>query len=274
MTNLGARIDRAGQFRVTNVPPGRYVAQVRTVRGRSDTAALAEFGRQEITVGAQDLDGVVLVTAPAARVTGSIVSESGSTATLRPQEVTIGARLIDVESTGPGGNANARVNADWTFEINNVFEPRVVRVNAPQGWMLKAVRLNGQDITDTPLDVTPGQTVGGVQVVLTDRVTEVNGRIADARNNAVTDVTVVIFPADEDKWVYQSRFISAARPDQDGRFSIRGLPAYDDYLAIAVQGLEDGQAGDPEFLATARDQATRLSLKDGDARTLDLRFTR
>jgi hypothetical protein len=273
MTSFAGRIERTGQFRINNVPPGRYVAQVRTVRGRTDNAALAEFARHDITVGVEDLDGVVLVTAPPARITGRIVSDSASAGTLKPQEVSINARLVDVDAIGPGGTASARLNPDWTFEISNLFEPRVLRISAPQGWMLKAVSLNGQDITDTAIDVVPGQTVSGVQVVLTDRVTEVNGRIADARNNPVTDATVVIFPGDEEKWVYQSRFISAARPDQDGRFHIRGLPPYEDYLAIAVQGLEDGQAGDPEFLATVREHATRLSLKEGDARTLDLRYT-
>jgi hypothetical protein len=143
---------------------------------------------------------------------------------------------------------------------------------APQGWTLKAVMLNGQDITDEPLDVAPGQTVTGLRVVLTERSTDVNGRVSDPRNNPVTDATVVIFPADEDKWGYQTRFIRAARPDQDGRFTIGGLPPFERYLAIAVQGLEDGQAGDPEFLATVRDRAASFALDEGETKTLDLRL--
>jgi protocatechuate 3,4-dioxygenase beta subunit len=270
MSTFTGGIDRAGQFRVTNVPPGRYVAQVRTSRGRGNAAAVGEFGRQEITVGAQDLEGVVLMAAPAARVTGAVMSEAGATAALRPQQLSIGARAVNFDAIGPAAGTNARINDDWTFELNGLFEPRVLRVNAPQGWMLKAVLLNGEDITDTPLDAAPGQTVSGVQVVLTDRVTEVNGRISDARNAAVTDATVVIFAADEGKWVYQSRFIGAARPDLDGRFNIRGLPPYDNYLAVAVQGLEDGQAGDPDFLAKVRESGTRVSLKEGESRTLNL----
>jgi hypothetical protein len=38
-----------------------------------------------------------------------------------------------------------------------------------------------------------------------------------------------------------------------------------------VQGLEDGQGSDPEYLATIRNRATTLSLKDGETKTLDLR---
>ena len=273
MATFGGGIDRNGQFRVPNVPPGRYVAQVRSGRrgGANNTAPL-EAARQDLTVGAQDLEGVVLVTAQGARIVGSVVSDRGSAASLRPQDVAIGTRPIELDAAMPGPNPMARVTPDWTFEIANVFEPRMFRVNTPDGWMLKAILLNGQDVTDAPLDIAPGQTVTGVQVLLTDRVTEVNGRLADSRNNAVTDATIVIFPADEEKWTFQSRFIHGARPDQDGRFTIRGLPPHDDYLAVAVQGLEDGQAGDPEFLASVRERATSLSLKDGEARTLNLRL--
>jgi hypothetical protein len=148
----------------------------------------------------------------------------------------------------------------------------VFRVNAPQGWSLKSVLLNGQDVTDVPLELPPGQTVSGMEIVITERATDLSGRVTDARSQPVTDVTVVIFPADEEKWMYQSRFIRAARPDQDGRYQIGGLPPSDDYLAIAVQGVEDGQAGDPEFLATIREHAVKLSLGEGETRALDLRF--
>ena len=58
---LNGRVEQGGQFRITNVPPGRYLAQVRTDprgpggRGGGGIAA-DEFGRQEITVGGEDLE--------------------------------------------------------------------------------------------------------------------------------------------------------------------------------------------------------------------------
>jgi hypothetical protein len=274
---LTGRIDGSGQFRVINVPPGRYVAQVRAQTGRGGpaargaNAAIAEFGRQEITVGAEDLNGVVILTGPGARVTGQIVTDTGVAPALRAQQITVMARPVNLDPGSPGGGVG-RVNDDFTFELNGLFDPRVFRLNAPQGWSLKSVMLNGQDVTDTPLDVPPGETVAGMQIVLTERATDLSGRVTDTRGRPVTDVTVVIFPADPERWVYQSRFIRAARPDQEGRYQISGLPPSDDYLAIAVQGLEEGQAGDPEFLATLRQHAAKFSLGEGETRALDLRF--
>jgi hypothetical protein len=273
MVAATGRLDASGQFRIASVVPGRYIAQVRTNRGRGAQDANPEFGRQEITVGADDLDGVVVVTGPGARVVGQIVTDAGTPSSIRPQQVQVLARLAEPDQTMPAGGGNARVNEDWTFEIGGLFDARLFRAALPQGWNLKQVLLNGQDVTDTPVDLPPGQTVAGLQIAITEKSTEVTGRVTNARGDAITDATVVVFPADETRWTYQSRFIRTARPDQDGRFQIRGLPPLERYLAIAVHGLEDGQAGDPEFLARIRNGATDFSLGDGEIRALDLRFS-
>ena len=81
--------------------------------------------------------------------------------------------------------------------------------------------------------------------MLTDKSTEVSGRVTDIRGDAVTDATVIVFPADDTRWTFQSRFVRTARPDLDGRYQIRGLPPLDRTFVVAVQGLEDGQASNP-----------------------------
>ena len=272
LMTFSGRIEGSGQFRVTNVPPGRYIAQVRTARPRDD-ATQAEFGRQEITVGGEDLDGVVLATMAPGRVTGRILSDTGQPLDIRPQQVSIAARPLEPDMSTPAMAGSSRVQADWSFEVSGLYEPRLLRPSVPQGWYLKEITLNDQDITDVPLDVPPGQTLAAVQIVLTQQATEVSGRVTDTRGGGVTDVTVVIFPADESKWIYQSRFIRSMRPDQQGQFQIRGLPPLDRYLIATVPSIEDGQAGDPEFLASIRDTALAFSLKDGETRSQELRYT-
>jgi hypothetical protein len=269
-----ARLDRTGGFRITDVAPGRYVLQTRTNIGRRAAgAADGEFARLDLAVGAQDLDGIVLVTAPGARVTGQIVTDSAQAATLRPDELQISARSARPDQMGfAGPGAVARVAADATFTIAGLFDPALFRVGGAPGWSIKQVLFNGHDITDTPLDFAPGQTIAGVQIVLTDKSTSLSGAVTDSRGRPVTDAAVIVFPADEKRWTYQSRFIRAARPDQDGRYEIRGLPAHDDYLIAAVQGLEDGQAGDPEFLARIKAEASKLALNEGETKAADVKL--
>jgi protocatechuate 3,4-dioxygenase beta subunit len=259
------RIDRTGAFRIGNVAPGRYVLQART-GGNS-----GEMARMEIAVGAEDVNGVVLITRPGATATGHIVTDTPEPPPFAANRVSVMAQAASPQPGVPGGGGG-RVAANWTFEIRNLFDSRFIRVNAPQGWALRQVLLNGQDVTDTAIDFAQGPSVSGLQVVLTQKLTMVSGSISDARGQPATDAAVVVFPADEKLWYFQSRYIRAARPDQQGRYEIRGLPAYDDYLIALVQGLEDGQAGDPTFLAGIKAAATRLSLSDGETKTADVRL--
>jgi hypothetical protein len=165
------------------------------------------------------------------------------------------------------------VNDDWTFELNNLSEARLIRVSAPQGWALKAVDANGTDITDTPAEFPAGQTVAGVTIVLSKQITTLTGLVADSRSRPVLDATIVVFPEDERLWTFQSRFVKTARPDQEGRYRMTGLPPADHYLVIAVQGLEEGQAGDPEYLASIKSTATRFALNEGENKSVDVRFS-
>lgn len=168
--------------------------------------------------------------------------------------------------------SGARVGDDWSFSMRNISDAVILRTGGPQGWTLKSVVVNGQDITDTPVEFPPGQTVSGVQVVLTKKISALSGQVTDAKGTPVLDATVVVFPSNEKLWTYQSRFIKAARPDQDGRYRVTALPA-EDYLVVALQGLEDGQAGDPEFLATVKELATTLALGDGETKAVDVKLS-
>jgi protocatechuate 3,4-dioxygenase beta subunit len=266
LTGGGSRIDRTGAFRINGVAPGRYVAQART------GGNTGEMARLDIVVGAEDLNGVVLITRRGATATGQVVTDTPEPPPFTADRVAVMALAATPQPRVPGG-AGGRVAQNWTFEIRNLFDTRLFRVNAPQGWALKQVLLDGQDITDTPLDFTQGQSVAGLQIVLSQKQTMLSGSITDARGQLATDATVVVFPADETLWYFQSRYIRAARPDQQGRYEIRGLPAYDDYLITVVQGLEDGQAGDPEFLSGIKGTASKLALNDGETKAADVKLS-
>ena len=55
--------------------------------------------------------------------------------------------------------------------------PRVLRLSeGATNWTLKAVRLDGREITDAPVTFgTANQSIDGLEVILTDRVSVVTG---------------------------------------------------------------------------------------------------
>jgi hypothetical protein len=262
----GSRIDQTGTFRLPNVAAGRYQAQAR-LAGRD-----FEIARMDLVVGAEDVDGLTLVTAPGAVVSGNIVSDTGDPFDFKAAQLQVAARAGSPDATVMG-QQGSRVGDDWSFSLRNLTDSVLIRTASPAGWTLKSVFLNGQDITDQPTDFPPGQTVTGMQIVLTRKVTALSGLVTDTRGNPVLDATVVVFPANEKLWTYQSRFIKAARPDQEGRYRMTALPGGENYLVIALQGLDDGQAGDPEFLASVRDLAAKLDIGDGETKSVDVKLS-
>jgi len=162
------------------------------------------------------------------------------------------------------------VKADGTFELKGLSGTRIVRVaSLPPGWMLKSVRVNGNDVTDTGIDFKAGEAVTGVDVVVTSKLTEVNGTVK-AGSEQAKDYTLVVFSDEPQKWsIPNSRFVAGTRPDQEGRFQIKNLPA-GGYLAIAVDYLAQGEWNDPDVLERLKPKATSFSIDEGETKTLNL----
>ncbi len=265
----GAPVAGDGSFELPGLAPGTYTLTVRP-QGRRSDGGLA--GSTPVTVAGGDLDNVSIALMPTAVAGGRVEADTGAAGAFRASQVRVSTVPAQPSAPQFGGNAQTDVADDFTFELRGVFEPSYLRVNLPTGWNLKAVLLDGQDVTDVPLAFAPGSRVSGLRVVLTQATTAVTGTVRDDRGEVVLDSTVVVFPADETKWSFYSRFIRTARPDTTGTFSFSALPPSKDYRVLAVQGLEEGQALDPEFLASIRDRAERLSINEGETKTLDLRL--
>jgi Carboxypeptidase regulatory-like domain len=265
----GGAVRGDGTFELPGLAPGSYTLVVRPQGRRGDTGL---SGSLPITVGGGDLDNVTIALLPTAIAAGRIETDTGAPATFSPAQVRVSAVPAQPSGTPLGGSGQGQVADDYSFELRGLFEPSYLRVNLPSGWNLKAVVLDGQDVTDAPLAFAPGTRIAGLRVVLTQATTAVTGTVRDDRGAVVLDSTVVVFPADESRWSFYSRFIRTARPDTTGTFAFSALPPGDDYRVLAVQGLEEGQALDPEFLASIRDRAERLSLNAGETKTLELRL--
>ena len=84
----------------------------------------------------------------------------------------------------------------------------------------------------------------------------------------------MVVPTNREQWSYMTRYVRSTRPDTNGRYNFKAMPPHDDYLIIAVQNLEPGQANDPEFLARAREEAQPLSLNEGETKAVDIKLSR
>ena len=284
MVGPGSQVRADGSFTVNGLAPGEYTLQVfrspapfgppgligpagaaRTDDSESATAA--------ISVNGSDISDVYLVGMRPSTVTGRIVaaSVSNTAQSLRPS--TLAVQLVPAE-LGPlmGPPSRGAVRDDFTFEAQ--ARPGRVRVNLaplPAGWAVKAVRHRGDDVTDTGLDVRPNEDVEGLDIEMTDQIITVTGVVTGAGRAAVKDYSVVVFARDADRWAFP-RYQRMARPDQDGRFKITGLPP-GSYDAIALDYVDPGEVNDPELLGRLKANATGFSVGDGETKQLDLRLS-
>jgi hypothetical protein len=264
---LGGRsnVRADGSFTLTNVAPGAYTLTVSSGRGGGG----GEVAQVPLTVASEDLAGLYISTTRGATLSGSVMAAAGNTGALPLTSLQITTQSPGV-AFGPGARP-ARVESSGAFELTGLIGERFVRVNGvPAAWTVQSMVLNGVDIIDTPVAFRPNDELRGLRVLLTDRVTEVTGKVATGDGALSRDYTVVLFPEDESRWTPPSRFVRSGRPDQDGLFKIRGLPPDSRYLAVAVNYLEEGEGADPEFLDRMRTIATRFGLGEGETRALDL----
>jgi uncharacterized protein (DUF2141 family) len=168
----------------------------------------------------------------------------------------------------------AAVRPDGTFEVTNLV-PDDYRISVTgiddTRWWLRAALVGGVDLLDAPLRLAPGENVEGVTLVLTDRRSELSGTLQTAAGAAVSDVFVLVFPAEAALRVPRSRRIQAARPDSSGRFIFANLPA-GEYLICALTDVDDGQWNDAGFLDPFAQASVKILLTDGEKKVQDLRL--
>jgi hypothetical protein len=250
-----------GRFEFPRVLTGRYELHVRG-------SGVREGAILPLTVSD---DAELVVPMVSGRMTGRVVPPEGSAAS--PKGVNI---LLDpiTETNAFGLGFGGSPNPDWTFDFDFLVGPRVVRTLVlPDGWFLRGVYRDGDEVTDEIFTFTGNEVVSGIEIVLTTEAAEVTGTIAGADGQPCGSCTAVVFAEDPARWRHPSRFIQAGRPNQQEVFRLRGLPP-EQYLVAAVEEVEDGEWLDPEFLDRLRSRAERLDLRTGRSATVALKAVR
>lgn len=269
----GGMIRPDGTFVVSGLAPGDYVFHVNHGGGMPGGGpSVEESASVKVSVASEDVTGLTIVTSPGSLAHGQAFFEAPPPDTLKPSEFVF--IVTTMEPISPIRARFVTLRDDWTFEARVHESPAVIRsTKMPEGWVLKAVMHGGVDVTDTGVEFRQGDSLDGIQLVITNRISRVTGVVNDERGRRARDYVVIVFAEDPARWSAQSRYLGMARPAQDGRFEVSRLPA-GQYLAAALDYLEDGQHTDPEYLATLRGRAVPFQLSDGEQKTLTLSLIR
>jgi hypothetical protein len=269
-----ANVAPDGRFQIRGVVPGNYVLVVADGTGGGRWVSV----RRPLVVVA-DTRNLQIAPAPGARVEGRFVQDDGGPLQIDPQGIQVALDYSGVsdEPGARGFSIETRVAADGTFAIEGPAGQAALRTSRPSGAHLpspaiaiKTIRMNGADVTDTPLDLAPGARAR-IEIVVASRAAAIAGTVRDERQQPAAYALVVMFPNDRLR-MRASRLIRAAFADRDGRYEIEALaPA--DYRVVTLPSLPREAWKDPAVLERLWPVATPVRLGEGERRTLELRLS-
>jgi hypothetical protein len=272
-SSWSASPDATGRFVIRNVPPGEYVVKA------VDPADPPRFGMHHVTVADTDPPPLTIVTTRGTTVEGTIVAPHDANLV----SLTVSAVPADFDYSPAAGSFRlTRVarEADGSFRLPGVTGPSRLQIEVPacQGCYVVSAFVNGRDALDTPFDFGLSDAVyRGAEIVISDAGATLEGRIVRERGDEAARVSVVAFSAFRDLWYPQSRHIKIAPVAAGEPFQVPGLPP-GDYLVAAVAGTGalslEGDVTDPETLEQLSRRAARVTLRERERRSLDLRLVR
>ncbi len=301
--------DRSGRFAFLGVPPGEYAVKVLQApplvaerqagpAGQTESIALGGgvmmastaafrppppppagptlWADVPVTVGDRPVDDMAVVVRSGARLSGRIEFDGDAE---RPDPVVLQRMFLTVTQTNGTrvvGVPLGRFDAQGRFATAEYPAGRywVSPSTGPGlGWTLKSIVAAGRNVLDAPLEI--GSTdIADIVMTYTTRVGEVSGTVrrSSASQGAGGDAVVVLFPADYKAWIANSMpagrsHTADVRPD--GTFRASGLLA-GDYVAAAVESVSRLELQNPDTIAALARIGSRVTLGDGDSRSVSL----
>jgi hypothetical protein len=251
----GAAVRPDGKFTISGLTPGEYALRV-SLPGNTESATMP------ITIDDTDVSDIQLITSKPATIRGRVILDDSAPAPKGSSLRVFVQNDIPILVSG-----NAPVKDDFTFETTMAAGHARVTLFGGE-WRLRTVRLDDADVTDAGFDVPPTG-INGLVVELSARHADLSGTVVDANGAAARDYVVLIFPKNAEQWT-KSNAVFTARPTGEGPFKLK-VPG-GDYYAVAVEEL-DGVPLDPDTLGQLRDGAQRLSIVDGETRSLVLKLS-
>jgi hypothetical protein len=256
-----AQIRPDGSFTLTGITPGNYIVRI-GMPGLDETAVVP------VTVTDGDVTDVQLIAAKPSAIRGRVLIDRGATP---PTPSTLQFYAASTEPMMGGGQT--RVKDDFTFELKAPAGHYIIRaLGSQETWHIHAVRLNGIDVTDTGIEVPANAVVSDVTVEMTTRQSGATGTVVDENGQPARDAWVVMFAQDAQRRASQTRYMGASRPNANNVYTVN-VPA-GDYFIVAVTDIEPGEWNDPDVLAQLRERAARVTIADGEHKTVDLKVAR
>ena len=265
-TTTAATVGQDGRFRFRRVAPGHYVIAARafsTPASVTPGSAPNLWGKTEVVVAGDDIEGVGLVLEPGMTLAGELVFEG----TTVPPALN-GFRLpLQVMARGSVSVPFPTPVVEGSqIVLRGVVPGHYLFLASPQGirtrvgpWWLKSIVMDDREVLDRPLEILPNTNT--LRVTFSDRASQLFGVVTDRDGTPVADSYVVVFSEDARTWFHHSRRVAAVQLNNEGRYAVSNLPAGSYFLAVSSD-LENNEWFDPARLSELRATASRVTVTE------------
>lgn len=210
----GTGLRPGGTFRLT-LAPGEYIVEAQVPARQGPVVAGPSevlFGSGRITVGGGTVENVTITVGRGATATGKVVFEGSSPPPPNPGNT----RIPLYNPNGPGCRVGeATFAADWTFKLEGLNGTCGAQPSSMFGrWTLKALTIRGQDLMDHLVTFESGQQYTNMQLVVTDRRTQMDLRVSGDDGQPTREYVAIAFPTDKEKWTSPLRQVRTYVPQQ------------------------------------------------------------
>ena len=273
-TSSAASVGADGRFTFRRVAPGHYVIVARAVSmGTPGTSAASSplWGKTEVVVGGDDVEGVGIALEPALTLTGELVFEGSTT----PPALN-GFRLpLQVRPAGLSGLPFPTPVVEGSQVVIRGVLPGIYQYfSSPQGirtrvgpWWLKSITVDDREVLDRPLEILPN--ARSLRVTFSDQASQLSGVVADRDGAPVTGGYAVVFSEDAKTWFLHSRRVAAVPLNAEGRYTVSNLPPGNYFIAV-TSDLENYEWFDPARLTELRSNASRVTITENQAVTRNI----
>ncbi len=284
MGQRSVRTDAEGRWSFNNVMEGSYIVTALAPTSRSPRLPGEEppdreqafresrqrflVSQQEIVVAGSDVTSVSMAISGPGSIVGRVETDNGAPL---PSDLVIFFELVG-QANRPGPPMPVRVRPDGSFAVAGIQGGEVnfaLALPPNSRYFIKSLSAHGSDLFRVPLRIEEGADAGPVQVVISQEVGLITGRLIAQNGQPTDDVVVLLAPVDPAKQRFRTSYLTS-RPGADGSFSLTGAPG--EYFVFARRRDDLPGIVTEEFVRTAAQNAQRIVLAPGEQKRLELRL--
>jgi protocatechuate 3,4-dioxygenase beta subunit len=267
-----AALERPGAPAVRTGAGGGGVVVVSTDRPSPLPVDPMLWAEQPIVVGDRDVSDIALTLRAGARLMGRVEFDGPPDA----PKPSLSSVYIERADGSQSVNLNlllARIDAQYDFSSFGQVPGRYF-VRAPwtvPGWYFEGAMLGDRNLSVVPIELGSEDVAGIVLKYTKEPPAELSGTVRTNATPAPYGSSVIVFPVDRTAWDELGQnppHVQSAAVVAGGRYRVKGLPPGTYFAAATPDARIDWP--EPRRLAALVTGATRVEIRRGERRTLDL----